>query len=42
MLALNLCIFQVQWKEAVTQRCSWEKMLWKYAANLQEKTHAEV
>ena len=28
--------------EAVTQRCSYEKVLWKYAANLQENTHAEV
>ena len=28
--------------EAATQRCSSEKVLWKYAANLQENTHAEV
>ena len=28
--------------EATTQKCSYEKMLWKYAANLQENTHAEV
>ena len=28
--------------EAAVQRCSWEKVLWKYAANLQENTHAEV
>ena len=28
--------------EAAPQRCSWEKVFWKYAANLQEKTHAEV
>ena len=28
--------------EAATQRCSWEKVFWKYAANLQENTHAEV
>ena len=28
--------------EAVVQRCSLEKVLWKYAANLQETTHAEV
>ena len=28
--------------EAVFQRCSWEKVLWKYAANLQENTHVEV
>ena len=24
--------------EAVTQKCSYEKLLWKYAANLQENT----
>ena len=28
--------------EAVVQRCSYEKVFWKYAANLQENTHAEV
>ena len=28
--------------EAATQRCSEEKVLWKYATNLQENTHAEV
>ena len=28
--------------EAATQRCSWEKVFWEYAANLQENTHAEV
>ena len=28
--------------EEFTQRCSWEKVFWKYAANLQENTHAEV
>ena len=28
--------------EAATQRCSWEKVFWKYAANLLENTHAEV
>ena len=28
--------------EAALQRCSLEKMFWKYAANLQEKTHVEV
>ena len=28
--------------EADTQRCSLEKVFWKYAANLQENTHAEV
>ena len=28
--------------EAITQRCSLEKVFWKYAANLQENVHAEV
>ena len=28
--------------ETAIQRCSWEKVFWKYAANLQENTHAEV
>ena len=28
--------------EAPIQRCSYEKVFWKYAANLQENTHAEV
>ena len=28
--------------EAATQRCSEEKVFWKYAGNLQENTHAEV
>ena len=28
--------------EAVTQGCSWEKVLWKYATNLQENTYPEV
>ena len=28
--------------EATVQRCSWEKVFWKYTANLQENTHAEV
>ena len=28
--------------EAAIQSCSEEKMFWKYAANLQENTHAEV
>ena len=28
--------------EVATQRCSWKKVLRKYAANLQENTHAEV
>ena len=28
--------------EATLQRSYWEKVFWKYAANLQENTHAEV
>ena len=28
--------------EAALKRCFWEKVFWKYAANLQENTHAEV
>ena len=28
--------------EAGVQGCSLEKVFWKYAANLQENTHAEV
>ena len=28
--------------EAATQRCFLEKVFWKYTANLQENTHAEV
>ena len=28
--------------EAAIQRCSKEKVFWKYASNLQEKTHGEV
>ena len=28
--------------EAAVQRCSYEKVFWKYAANLQENNHGEV
>ena len=28
--------------EATIQRCSQENLFWKYAANLQENTHAKV
>ena len=28
--------------EAAVQKCSWEKVFWKYAANLQENTHAKL
>ena len=32
----------IPFSEAVIQRCSWKRMLWRYAANLQENTHAEL
>ena len=28
--------------EAALQMCSYKKVFWKYAANLQENTHAKV
>ena len=34
-------VLQIILSEAATQRCSWEKVLWKYSANLQENTHAK-
>ena len=37
----NEVIKEDQHSEAATQRCSLEKVFWKYAANLQENTHAE-
>ena len=37
--ALHLFNFAAKLREAVVQRCSWEKVFWKY---LQENTHAEV
>ena len=33
----RLCLYQA-YLEAATQRRSWEKVFWKYAANLQENT----
>ena len=39
------CYKQFEWKElskAAIQRCSYEKVFWKYAANLQDNTHAEI
>ena len=30
------------WSEAAVQRCSKENLFWKYAANLQKNTYAEV
>ena len=35
-------IFIMEFVEAATQRCFWEKVFWKYVANLQENSHAEV
>ena len=37
---LYRCIHQCT--EAAVQRCSWENVLRKYTADLQENTHAEV
>ena len=37
-------IFKLVWyvrSEAALQRCPQRKVLWKYAANLQENTHAD-
>ena len=38
------CVFQIYLEvtEAGTYRCSYEKVFWKYAANVLENTHAEV
>ena len=38
----HVSLTEVVTTEAVTQKCSWEKVFWKYAANLQENTHAGV
>ena len=35
-----MCMFLLA--EASFQRCSYEKVFWQYAANLQENTYAEV
>ena len=32
----------VEYPEAALERCSYKKVFWKYAANLQENTYAEV
>ena len=37
----NLVVLHIK-TEAAIQRCSLKKMFWKYVANLQENTHAEV
>ena len=43
---LIMKIYKRSWKMlrpvAAVQRCSYKKVFWRYAANLQEKTHAEV
>ena len=31
-----------KYSEAALHRCSYKKMFWKYAASLQDNTHAEV
>ena len=41
-LLVNFKCIESEDTEAAIQRCSWEKVFWKSAANLQENTHAEV
>ena len=41
-LIVRISNLSVQTLEAAAQRCSLEKVFWKYAANLQENTDAEV
>ena len=36
------CSWKMEVPEATIQRCSYEKVFWKYAVSLQENTHAEV
>ena len=38
----EIFVFNVHNPEAATQRCSKEKVFWKYAANFQESTHDEM
>ena len=38
----NLSRFLMSVSEASLRRCSYKKVLWRYAENSQEKTHAEV
>ena len=38
----SLALSKYPISEAATQRCSYEKVFWKYAAKLQENTHAQV
>ena len=32
----------IAYSEVALPRCSYKKVFWKYAANLQENTHADV
>ena len=40
-VSFHWAVYWNWFSEAALQRCSWEKVFWKYAANLQENTHAE-
>ena len=40
--SIEVEIILLQITEAAVNRCSLEKVFWKYAANLQQNTHAEV
>ena len=42
LLHHKLFFLWLNFSEAATHRCSYEKLFWKYAANLQENTHAQV
>ena len=39
---IRLRMWNIEIIEAALQRCSYEKVFWKYAANLQENTHVEM
>ena len=41
-MILKLGIFIQPLSEIAIHRCFYEKVVWKYAANLQEKAHAEM
>ena len=38
----NDLVMEPKFSEAVLQMCSYEKVFWKYAADLQENIHAKV
>ena len=43
MLFVHLCdSVKVLYTEAAIQRCFYKTLFWKFAANFQESTHAEV